>query len=64
MWANYLTDQKSFTGHMFNIKLEEKPHKMSFKVLPVKTHKLQRDNRQGEINSAYLFILVLETHFT
>ena len=24
VWANYLTNQKNFTGHMFNIKLEEK----------------------------------------
>ena len=36
MWANYSTDQKNFTGHMFNIKLEEKSYKMSFKALPVK----------------------------
>ena len=36
MWANYSTDQKNFTGHMFNIKLEEKPDKMSFKALPAK----------------------------
>ena len=35
-WANYLTDEKNFTGHMFNIELEENSHKMSFKALPVK----------------------------
>ena len=32
---NYSTDQKNFTGRMFNIKLEEKSHKMSFKAPPV-----------------------------
>ena len=31
-----LTDEKKFTGRMFNIKLEEKSYKMSFKALPVK----------------------------
>ena len=36
VWANFSTDQKSFTGHMFNIKLEEKSYKISFKALPVK----------------------------
>ena len=39
MWENYSTGQKKFTGHMFNIKLEEKSHKKSFKALPVKTVK-------------------------
>ena len=34
--GKFLTDQKKFTGHMFNIKLEEKSYKMSFKALPVK----------------------------
>ena len=34
--GNYSTDQKKFTGHMFNIKLEEKSCKMDFKSLPVK----------------------------
>ena len=34
--ANFLTDQKNFTGYMFNINLEEKSYKMSFKTLPVK----------------------------
>ena len=33
---NYLTDQKNFTGHMFNTKLDEKSYKMSFQVLAVK----------------------------
>ena len=33
--ADYSTNQKNFTGHMFNIKLEEKSYKMSFKALPV-----------------------------
>ena len=32
----YLNDQKKFTGHMFNIKLEERSYKMSFKALAVK----------------------------
>ena len=36
MWANYSTDHKNFTGHMFNIKLEEYPDKVSFKALPIK----------------------------
>ena len=36
MWAKYSIDQKNFTGHMFNIKLEEKSYKMSLTALPVK----------------------------
>ena len=38
VWANYSTDQNifNFTGHMFNIKLEEKPLKFSFKAHPIK----------------------------
>ena len=32
MWANSSTDQKKFTDHMFNIKLEEKSYKMSLKL--------------------------------
>ena len=36
VWTNYSTDQKNFTGHMFNIKLEQKSYKMRFKALPVK----------------------------
>ena len=38
VWANYSTDQKifNFTGHMFNVKLEEKSLKVSFKTLPIK----------------------------
>ena len=50
MRANYLTNQKNFTGQMFNIKLKEKSYKMSFKVLPVKIQKIQRpktDKRGG-----------------
>ena len=35
---------KKFTGHMFNIKLEEKSYKMSFKALPVEIQ--QSKNRQ------------------
>ena len=38
VWANYSTDQKNFTGHMFTIKLEEKSYKISFKALPFKIH--------------------------
>ena len=50
MWADYSTDQKNFTGHMFNIKLEEKPYKMSFKALPVK---IQRsENRQAGVGTS------------
>ena len=45
MWANCSTDQKNFTDHMFNIKLEEKLYKMSFKALSVKIQ--QSKNRQG-----------------
>ena len=50
MWANYLTDQKYFTGQIFNIKLKEKSYKMSFKALPVKIQKIQwpkTDKRGG-----------------
>ena len=36
MWAYYSTDQKNFTSHILNIKLEEKSHKMSLNALPVK----------------------------
>ena len=36
VWENYSTEQKTFTGHVFNIKLEEKSYKMSFKALLVK----------------------------
>ena len=42
--ADYSTDQKNFTGHMFNIKSAEKSYKMSFKALPVKIQ--QSKNRQ------------------
>ena len=35
--------KKNFTGHMFNIKLDEKSYKMSFKALPVK---IRSKNRQ------------------
>ena len=45
VWANYSTDQKKFTCHFFNIKLEEKLYKMSFKALPLKIQ--QSKNRQG-----------------
>ena len=45
LWANYSTDPKNFTGHMFNIKLKERSYKMSFKALPVKIQ--QSKNRQG-----------------
>ena len=39
MWADYATDQKNFTGRMFNINMEEKSNKMCFKALPVKIHR-------------------------
>ena len=45
VWANYLTDQKNFTGHMFSMKLEEKSYKMSFKALSVKIQRSK--NRRG-----------------
>ena len=44
MWANYLNDEKTFTGHIFNIKLEEMSYKISFKALPVKIQ--QSKNQQ------------------
>ena len=44
VWENHLTDQKNDTGHMFNIKLEKKSYKMSFKALPVK---IQRSKNKG-----------------
>ena len=44
VWENYSTDQKIFAGHMFNIRLEEKLYKMSFKALPVKIQRSK--NRQ------------------
>ena len=34
--GNCSTDQKKFTDRIFNIKLEEKLYKMTFKALPVK----------------------------
>ena len=43
--ADYSTDQKNFTDHMFNIKLEEKSYKMSFRILPLKIQRSK--NRQG-----------------
>ena len=43
VWANYSTVQKNFTGEMFNIKLEDKSHKMSFKALPVKIQRPKTD---------------------
>ena len=52
MWINYSTDQKNFTGHIFNIKLEENSHKMSFKALLVKIQ--QSKNQQGEAQCAPL----------
>ena len=42
--VNYSIDQNIFIGHMFNIKLEEKSYKMSFKALPVEIQ--QSKNRQ------------------
>ena len=36
MQANYLTDQQKFTDYMFNIKLEQKSYKISFKALLAK----------------------------
>ena len=45
--ANYSSDQKNFTGHMFNMKLEENLYKMSFKALPVIIQRLR--NLQGNL---------------
>ena len=36
VWTNYSNDEKTFTVHIFNIKLEEMSYKISFKALPVK----------------------------
>ena len=47
MLANYSTDQKNFSGHMFNIKLEEKSYKLSFKALPVKIQRSKNRQRRG-----------------
>ena len=47
MWANYSTDQKNFTGHMFNINLEEQSHKMSFKALPVQNAAVKKPTGVG-----------------
>ena len=50
----YSTDHKNFTGHMFNIKLEEKSYKMSFKALPVK---MQRSKtKRGEEGGGTIFL--------
>ena len=46
VWTNYSTDQKNFTGHMFNIKLEQKSYKMKFKDLPAKIQ--QSKTNMGE----------------
>ena len=45
MSANYSTDQKNFTRYIFNLNLEEKSYKMSFKALPVKIE--WSKNQQG-----------------
>ena len=42
--VNYSIDQNIFIGQMFNIKLEEKSYKMSFKALLVK---IQRSKNRG-----------------
>ena len=52
LWANCWTDQKNFTGHMFNIKLEEKSHKMSFIALPVKIQQSKTNREGGTMPSA------------
>ena len=36
MQANYSTDQKNFTGHMFNIKSEKRSYKISLNALLIK----------------------------
>ena len=48
MQANYSTDQKKFTDHMFNIKLEAKSHEISFNALLVKIK--ESKIRQGRRN--------------
>ena len=55
--ANYSTDQKNFTGLMFNIKSEKKSWKMSFKALPVKTQRL-KNNRDVYIYYTYIYIYI------
>ena len=52
VWANYSTDQKNFTGHMFSIKLEETSFKMDFKALPVKIQRSK--NRKAGYPNAFI----------
>ena len=44
--ADYSTNQKNFTGHMFNIKLEEKSYKRRLKALTVKIQQSKNRNAQ------------------
>ena len=46
---HYSTDQKNVTGHLFNIKLEEKSYKMSFKTLLVKIQRSKNPPLPGQI---------------
>ena len=66
VWTNYSTDQKNFTGHMFNIKLEQKSYKMKFKDLPAKIQQSKTnmgEERGGAQSSTYLWIYtVSENH--
>ena len=54
--VNYSIDQNIFIGHMFNIKLEEKSYKMSFKALLVK---VQRSKNRGRGDTMCPFSLPL-----
>ena len=58
VWTNYSTDQKNFTGHMFNIKLEQKSYKMEFEDLPVKIQRSKTDMGEegGECTKFDLFL--------
>ena len=67
VWTNYSTDQKNFTGHMFNIKLEQKSYKMKFKDLPAKIQQsktnMGEERGGGAQSSTYFWIYtVSENH--
>ena len=61
VWTNYSTDQKNFTGHMFNIKLEQKSYKMKFKDLPAKIQQ-SKTNMGEERRGGTKFDLSLDLH--
>ena len=64
MSANYSADQKYFTGHMFNIKLEEKSYKMSFKVPSVKMQGSKNQKKQNFFSGGWCLLEVFRLHFS